>query len=113
MGRTCPRSGALQAGRRSSPRRGDDMTCSVGGRAVLLRAELHLAQRDVEVDAVIHPVHVTARELLDPSQPVAERVDMYVELVRGLLPLPSVVEEGVERSDETAAVLGVVRDQRL
>ena len=58
------------------------------------------AQRDVEVDPVLHRGQVAARQLLDPVQAVAQGVHVHVQCRRGLLPAAAGREEPVERLDQ-------------
>src|ERR1700733_8107752 len=75
-----------------------------------LGSELH---RQVQVNSVLHPRQLPVRDLLDALDPVAQGVDVDVELLGRALPRAGVTQEMLERLDELGVVLGVVGDERL
>src|SRR3954469_13235503 len=74
--------------------------------------ELPPAQGEPEVDAVARRVQRAARELLDPADPVAQRVAMTEQLLGGPLPLPVALDEDLERAHQLAAVGALTRLDR-
>src|SRR3954454_3684004 len=62
------------------------------------------AQGEPEVDAVARRVQRAAGQLLDPADPVAERVAVAEELLGRPLPLPVALDEDLERAHELPAV---------
>ena len=70
------------------------------------------AECEIEVDAVVRRGEVAARQLLDPPEAVAERVDVDMQRGGGLVEAPAEVEERAQRVLEIGAVAGVVVPDR-
>src|SRR4051794_29931632 len=65
------------------------------------------AQREPEVDPVTRVAEVAAGQLLDPADPVAQRVAVAEQLARGALPLAVLLDEHLERAQQLVAVVAV------
>ena len=63
------------------------------------------AEREPELDPVLGLAEVAAGQLLDPADPVAERMPVAVEVAGGPLPLPVALDERLERAEQLRAVL--------
>src|SRR5207248_11631999 len=74
------------------------------------RDQLLRPQREPELDAVVCAAQVPARELLDPLDPVAQRVPVAVAVACGALPVPVAIDVGLERAEEFTgiALIGVL-----
>src|SRR3954451_4786063 len=66
--------------------------------------ELASAECEPEVDPVARGVQRPPGQILDPADPVAQRMPVAEELARRALPLPVALDEGLERAHQLAAV---------
>jgi hypothetical protein len=71
-------------------------------------SDVEAGESEVEIDAVAHGGHVAAGELLDALDPVAQRVDVHVELLGGALPRAAGFQKRGECADQVRAVQSVV-----
>src|SRR5919204_4161685 len=69
--------------------------------------ELASPQRQPELDAVAGARQVASRQLLNLADPVAQRVAVTVQPLGGALPLAVLLDEGLERAHELAAVVAL------
>src|SRR5947209_13978905 len=67
--------------------------------------ELAPAQRKPELDSVSRTGQVASGELLDPPDPVSQGVAVAIQPPRRPLPLPVLLDEGLERTHQLAPVL--------
>ena len=76
-------------------------------RTATLIAQLPRSQGEPELDAVGGAREVAAGQLLHLPDPVAERVPVAVELARGALPVPVLLDERLERAQQLVAVVAL------
>src|SRR3954468_17135876 len=109
---SCPCSASSRAPAGVSATRYSSTLVSVGTptltiqlRSVHSSHKLPSPQRQPELDPVARARQVAPRQLLDPPDPVAQRVPVAEQLARRALPLAVLVDEDLERAQELVAVV--------